>query len=303
MVDYIWVWGLTGLIVLAGVLGRAVARRARTARLLRRAQRSIAVGEQQAALAMLTRAIELDDSLALAYALRSQVLVRAGVVDRALDDAGEAVRLAPTSHHSRLARARLYDYLGRYEDAAAELVIALEHHAAWVTGYLELARCYLLLGEPACAVATLERLAARVGARDPLRYDALVMVGSVYEQRLRDFDAAVEAYTRAIVAAPNRRVGYLRRGWALRARGEYQLAAEDLLSAAQRPLWPDDLRLHYWLQSQTGTWSEGEREAFERRREPWIAVLERMLFDESEDLPDPEPDRLVAPAAPQIYLN
>ncbi len=293
---------IVALILLSIGVG-AVALRARASRILRRAQRLMSSGEHQQALPLLTRAIALNPRIALAYTLRSQVLLRSGVVERALADADEAVRLAPNSHRSYLARARVYDYLGQYREAAQDLEAAIAHNPAWLSGYLELARYHLSLGDPERCLDVLERLTVRADAKDPLLYDALVIAGRVREESLCDVEGGIEAYSRAIALAPDRRVGYLKRGWALRAKGDYRRAAEDLLSAAQCPQRSEDLRLHHWLQAEPASWFETVARELGAGADDWMEVLQRILLEDADGALYLGARAPVQSAEPQIYLN
>lgn len=283
--------GLVGALV--GLAVGVVAPRLRVAQLLRRAQRLMSVGEHREALLLLSRAIEARPQTAFAYVLRSQALFQLDVIEHALADADEAVRLAPKSRYSRLARARLYAYYGRHQDAVVDLQAALRHDPQWLPGYFELACHYLTLGDPAQCFEALRQLTDRAGFDEPLRYDAQVVAGWVYEERLHNLEAAIERYSQAIALAPERRIAYVRRAWAFRVAGAYVQAAEDLLRAGRRLLSSEDLRLYHWLSmarnaaGHTGGWME---------------ALQRLLV-EDEDEPPPRAVVAAGPAEPQIYLN
>ena len=210
-------------------------------------------GHTSEALHLLTHVLALCPTFALAYVLRSQVRFQRGEDAEALADADRAVRHAPRNYRVYMLRALLRDYFGEYDEAIRDLQSAIFYNPNWREGYLDLAMHHLALGAPERSLEALEMLNARAG-RHPLRYNALVMAGLIYEENLCDFDTAIRYYSQAIALTPDRRVAHLMRAWALRAQGNYQAAATDLLYAARCPQPPEDKGLYDWLQAPYDPW-------------------------------------------------
>jgi tetratricopeptide (TPR) repeat protein len=291
--------GVTGvlLVLFTGVRWTAqyIAPYVQAIALLFRARNSLSNGHPSLEiLQLLSRAIRLHPRLALAYVLRGQVWCRLGADERAMEDVNTAVRLSPRNYRAYMVRAWLHDYFGNYQQAIDDLRTAILCNPDWHVGYLDLALHYLALGDAAHSLEVLERLSMRRRGR-ALRYDALVMAGQVYEENLNDFDAAVRSYSLAVALEPRRRVAYLMRAWALRSRGHYRAAAEDLLSAAKCPRPVTDQELYGWLQAQHDSWlylvahDPDERDA-------WRAVLQNgdLVYITDGDY---------TASDPQIFLN
>lgn len=252
------------------------------------------------ALPLLNRAIALNPKLALAYVLRSQVFYWLGDDDAALADADRGIRLGPRDYRAYMVRAVLHDYFGDYREAVRDLESAIFYNSQWLVGYLDLALHHLALNEPEKCLTVLKALGAHAN-RHPLHYNALVMTGLVYEENIRDFDQAIKQYSHAIELAPNRRVAYLMRAWALRAQGEYSAAATDLLRAAKCPQPPEDKGLYGWLQAQYDPWLYLVANDPEDRN-AWLAILKHS--SELARVPtDKPPTNFRPPGHSRFHLN
>ncbi len=251
----------------------------RAKRLIRQEQRL------EEALRMMEQVLAQQPDHALAYVLRSQVLYKLGADTEALADADQAIRLAPRSYRGYMLRALLHDYFGEYHNAIRDLQSALFYNPRWLVGYLDLALHYLALGEPERSLRVLLALSLRAEGHS-LHYNALVMSGLVYEENFNDFDAAIQSYSRAIEVAPERRVAYLMRGWALRAQGDYRAAAEDLLQASACTQPPEDEGLYDWIQAQYDPWLYLVAHD-PRDRNAWLAALKRGVVAHAAPAPGP----------------
>jgi tetratricopeptide (TPR) repeat protein len=142
-----------------------------------------------------------------------------------------------------------------------------------------LAQLHVKLEDYQSSLATLHDLSLHAPT-DSTRYESLIMTGILYEEKLKDLDAAIATYTRAIPILPDRKIGYLRRAYAYSNRGDLYQAAEDLLRAAQRLPTPEDQGQYYWLRAVC----YGRRytiTAEEEDLKAWIAALETSIRDDS----------------------
>ncbi|GEM_PF-6894571 len=115
----------------------------------------------------------------------------------ALEDANEAVRLAPESAEARLARGRLLISLGRFSDAVAEYSEVLHRRRDHADALVGRGRARLAGAEPLLAIDDLSR-ALELRPNDG---DALEARGAAYFA-LRRYDPAIADWTRAIELRP-----------------------------------------------------------------------------------------------------
>jgi tetratricopeptide (TPR) repeat protein len=239
----------------------------------------VSVGGFQQALSVLNRAVDFAPRLVSARLVRSAAYAGLGQLDLSLDDAERAVKLAPQSHEARLVRARLFSYHGLYEDAIKDLRIGIGAKPDWITGYMELMQLHIRLQDYNSSLATLRDLSTNNDS-DQVRYDSLIYSGWVYEEKLSDLDSAITAYTRAIPLLPDRKIGYLRRACAYRARGDKYQAAEDFLRAAQRNPTPEDTGQYHWLRAAC-YWGRYVITDDAADFQAWIDALERSVKEDA----------------------
>jgi len=82
------------------------------AAMMDRAFRLKSSGKMAKAISVLTRTLHLDRKLWQAYQYRAELRAAQGDYRGALDDVGQAIRLAPKEQHLYLLRARLYQAMG-----------------------------------------------------------------------------------------------------------------------------------------------------------------------------------------------
>jgi tetratricopeptide (TPR) repeat protein len=250
-----------------------------SANLIERARWLIQDGQFEAALSRLNRAAQLSPRRAETYTMRSAAYAGMGQLDLAVEDAGRAVQIAPRQPGPRLTRARLYSYQGLYEEAIDDLRTAIREKPDWTAGYLELAQLHIKMQDYDSSLATLRDLSLQTKSEET-RYESLMMAGWVYEEKLKDLDGAIATYTRAIPILPDRKIGYLRRAYAYRTRGDLYQAAEDLLRAAQRAPTPEDDGQYHSLRAVC----YGRRYTItgdERDLAAWIDALEQSVREDA----------------------
>ncbi len=266
---------------MGGIGSLMIAPNLRAKALLYYGREMVELADYPRAMAYLNKAATLAPYAPSVYIARSMAYKGLGHVDLAFEDADRAVNLAPDLVAGRLARARLFADYGLLEEAREDLLHALEQHPAWSVGYLELAQVQLALNDPEGSLRALDTLVSRLPDDPEITYDALILAGKIYEENLNDLDAAIESYSRAIPLAPDRKIGYLRRSWALRIRGDLQQAAEDLLEAASRPKLAEDEDLYHWIRAQCYAW----RYMITRDRRDRAAWVEALRRSAAEDAP------------------
>ncbi len=280
--DSVFPWAIGGVaLVVVGISALIEAPKIEAAHLVEQARHLIEAGQFREAIQPLNRAIELRPRYVSAYLVRSAAYAGISQLDLAVEDAERAVKIAPKLPETRLTRARLYSHRGLHEDAIRDLRVGISQKPDWATGYLELAQLHVRLQDYASSLATLRDLSLYTSS-DATRYDSLIMAGWVYEEKLKDLDGAIATYTRAIPIMPDRKIGYLRRAYAYRSRGDLYQAAEDLLRAAQRMPTPEDADQYHWLRAVC----YGRRYTItgdERDLTAWMAALERSIREDGHE--------------------
>ena len=270
---------VAAILLTVSALTLIAAPRVESAKLTEQARALIRGEHFQDALSQLNRAVELSPRHAEAYTVRSAAYAGLGQLDLAVDDAERAVRIAPKQTGPRLTRARLYSYQGLHEDAMNDLQTGIREKPDWTAGYIELAQLHVKMHDYESGLATLRDLALQA-VPEQIRYDSLMMAGWVYEEKLKDLDGAIATYTRAIPLQPDRKIGYLRRAFAYRTRGDLYQAAEDLLRAAQRIPTPEDAGQYHSLRAVC----YGRRYTItgdERDLVAWIDALEHSIREDA----------------------
>ncbi|MCC7205654.1 MAG: tetratricopeptide repeat protein [Anaerolineae bacterium] len=232
------------------------------------------------ALQAASRALELAPHLSSGYIVRGAAYAGLGQLDLAIHDAEQAVRVAPHDPEARRARARLYSYRGLHSDEAQPRT-SLHGSPEWVAAQFEMAQLYARLRDYERSLSALQALTADELPAET-RYNALVAAGWLYEDKLKDLDNALHSYTRAIPLQPDRKLGYLRRAFVYRSRGDHFQAAEDFLRAAERAPTAEDEGKYHWLRAVCF----GRRYLItqdERDMRAWLAALQRSM---QEDAPE-----------------
>ncbi len=235
-------------LAVAGMIAHVLSPHVEARRLVRQARALAALGRVREAIACTNSAIALVPDVTGAFVVRSALYAGLGQLDMAVDDAEHAVRLSPRHPEARLARARMYSRYGLHEDALLDLQVGLAERSDWAAGYLESAYLYVRLQEYERALESLASLQRHVRAESS-RYEAYLLAGWIGEEKLKDFERALSAYSRAIVLQPERRPAYARRAALYTARGDRLQAAEDWLRAAQCPPHPSERGRAAWLRA------------------------------------------------------
>lgn len=124
-------------------------------------------------------------------------------------------------------RAGYYHLLGDYERAAQIYTQDIEKEPAQIINhYLARASCYILMGQKERAVADIER----VLKISPNHAFAMELRGEVYALE-KNFDAALDLFSRVQAASPHWAVPYFDRASILLDRKEYQPALDELNKA------------------------------------------------------------------------
>jgi tetratricopeptide (TPR) repeat protein len=113
------------------------------------------------------------------------------------------------------------------------------------------------------------------------RYEAYLLAGWICEEKLKDLDRALSAYSRAVALQPERRAGYARRAALYTARGDRLQAAEDWLRAAHCPVHESERTRGAWLRAVC----YGKRYALTRDAadwQLWRAALEASVQQDAE---------------------
>jgi len=260
----LFLWITAFGLAIAGMVAHVLSPHVEARRLVQQARRLAEMGRVREALLYTNRAIALVPDVTSAFVVRSALYAGIGQLDMAVDDAERAVRLSPRYPEARLARARMYSRYGLHEDAILDLQVGLDERPDWAAGYLESAYLYVRLQEHEKALETLQALQRHVRA-PASRYEAYLLAGWICEEKLKDLDRALSAYSRAVALQPERRAGYARRAALYTARGDRLQAAEDWLRAAECPALESERTRSAWLRAVC----YGKRYALTREAADW----------------------------------
>lgn len=171
----------------------------------------------------LEKALERNPQNSGALYLRAAVHIQRGDLPSALADASRLVELEP--REGLLLRARIHRQQKDYEKAAADLTEAIAADPAYQAAYEYRYQVYLDMNDFEKALADAERIAEISPSR------GMVFKGDVYAKQ-KNYDASIEAYTKAIESDPENATAYNNRGYhrAL-ARRDLDKAAEDAATA------------------------------------------------------------------------
>jgi len=162
-------------------------------------------GRPEAALEAVGRALDLNIRSGDAYRERGRAYVALGDLDRATEELGRAVTLAPEDRKDWMAhhyRGVAYNRLGRNEDAAAEFRQAVELAPAFARAVTNLGGVLQLLGRTDEAIDVLKQAAERCQCAT-----AYSNLATTYHELGRE-DDAIEAYEQAVRMADARAEHY-----------------------------------------------------------------------------------------------
>lgn len=191
-------------------------------------------GDESAALADFSRAIELDDSFPAAYAGRAIIFARLGAYKEAELDASRVVELRPEHPAGYATRAVARAALGQYELAAGDLRLATrplpESAQGWDAYFM---RC-MALGEGGRLDEAIDdcRQSLQLNDRHAGTYEIL---GRLHYQAGR-YREALEALDQMLRLVPDDALALANRAAVYRELGQYDEALEDLeRSLSQEP--------------------------------------------------------------------
>ncbi len=219
-------------------------------------------GDVEGAVALLSRAVELDPGLADAQFNLGIGLWRLGRSEAAIRAMQEAARLQPDDYDAHMRLGAWLAVGARYGDAVAEYERAtglrIESPEAW----LKLAQVYEAAGKSRAAVEAYRRVLGLLGRDDPLVLEALLKAALRAEdgptavdaaRRLlarrsdhegflllgdalllsKQAEAAIQEYKKAVALAPNAARGHLRLATVYTQLNQPEPAAEQLLEAVR----------------------------------------------------------------------
>jgi tetratricopeptide (TPR) repeat protein len=231
-------------------------------------------GDIEGAVALLTRAIELDPGLGDAHFNLGIGLYRLGRREDAIREMQEAVRLQPSDFDAHMRLGAWLSAAGQLGEAVAEFERATALRMESLDAWLRLAQAYDAAGRGRAAVEAYRRVLGLLGRDDPLILEALLKAAtqakdgptavevarkllarrSDHEGFLAlgdalmlngESEAAIREYQKAVALAPNSARGHARLGAAYAQANQFEPAAEQLLRAVR--LEPDQLEYYQVL--------------------------------------------------------
>ena len=196
--------------------------------LTRSAQEKIGQGDHEGAIADATKAIELDPTIALAWATRGRVRILRDDFDGGIADATKAIELDSKLGEGWLARAMGYlskeDYPRAISDSASACALDPKLPAAWVVR----AQAKRMSHDWTGALDALSRAMELA----PLM-DAPWLVRAATLDEKGDVDGAIEAYSKAVSLNPGMVKTWLARGALLAQKGDHERAIADYTKALE----------------------------------------------------------------------
>jgi tetratricopeptide (TPR) repeat protein len=218
-------------------------------------------GKPEAAIADLTRALELDPALATAFAQRALARNELGQQEAAITDFTQAIELDGTQADPYFNRGLTYLNLARLEAALADFTTASDLTPGDISTFAMRGEVKRRLGDAAGAIADLEH--ARSIATDRKDFDALEEMirsvtsttsmtglpggapyqgpgdaGDLYNEgndlvEQGGYEAAIAAYTKAIERDPAFTFAFINRSLAQQYLGRLDLALADMTRAVE----------------------------------------------------------------------
>ncbi len=194
-------------------------------------------GQQQEAVATVTRAIEQDRDSAEAYQLRKDLLFPSQDWEALLADLSEIVRLRPKDPTSYTERAMAYVQLGQFERAILDCNKAAELDSTCADAYFHRGYALLRLGRVAEAEADRRRCLLLMADPEELEAsDRTELIVTLLNRGDRSMELghaeeAVQAYSAILLELPDHIEARALRGRAYAKLGRFEEATRDLLEA------------------------------------------------------------------------
>jgi tetratricopeptide (TPR) repeat protein len=189
-------------------------------------------GELEQALANYDRAIVLNPNLAMAYSGRGVVYAERNDLQRAVADLTHAIELDPDDVEAYIERARFYGLQQNFEQTLADLSHAIDLEPDNTTALRFRGMAYARLGKYEQALADHEH-AIDLDPTDAISYRTR---GVTYLD-MADYNEAIADFTQAADLDPNDVLAFRNRGEAYESLGDYEQAISDYTRALE--LKPD----------------------------------------------------------------
>ena len=189
----------------------------------RKGSEALAKGQADAAIGLLSRAIQLDAKYAPAYCDRGLAWAMKGELDKALADLSTAIQLAPTGGRSYFNRGFAHFQKGEYDKALADYSEAIRLHPDYAEAYRDRGYVRTLKGNLEQALADLD-FALRLNPKDPSAYASR---GKTYCD-LGDWESAIADYDQALQLDAKDAATWCDRGNARAMRGDFDAALADV---------------------------------------------------------------------------
>jgi tetratricopeptide (TPR) repeat protein len=249
---------------------------------LERGVARIRANDPAGAIPDLTRAIELDPSLAMAFNWRGHCLNLLGTPDQALPDYDRAIQLEPRYAWSHYARGMANYNLGRYDAAIAGYTRAIELDPTFVKAWHWRGFTRKLVGDYADSAADLHH-GLELQPGDPWALSELAKV----EQALGDLDACQIALDEIVDRDPSNGSTHAQLGFLHAVRGNRSHSIEEFGKACDLKA-PEETYARIW------TWMQRDDRAaadatlhtwFQEARidDPWEVQLVSFLLGEGTD--------------------
>jgi tetratricopeptide (TPR) repeat protein len=178
------------------------------------------------AIADFNQAIRLDQNVPFAYLFRGGAYYAKGDHDRAIADYTEAIRLSPAYASAYSNRGSVYNAKGDYDRAITDFDQAIRISRNDASAYNNRGGAYYRKGDYDQAIEDYTK-AIRLDPNDATSYSNR---GRAYESK-GDYDRAMADYDQAVRLDPNFAPVYSNRGGAYYRKGEYDLAIADFNQA------------------------------------------------------------------------
>jgi import receptor subunit TOM70 len=151
-------------------------------------------GENEAALADLTKSVELDSSLTQSYIKRASMHLETGDRDAAAKDFEIAEEKNSTDPDIFYHRAQLHFILGEFAEAAKDYQKSIELDRDFIFSHIQLGVTQYKMGSIASSMATFRRCVKNFDKTPDVYnyYGELLLDQSKYEEAIEKFDTAVE---------------------------------------------------------------------------------------------------------------
>ncbi|MER3447202.1 MAG: hypothetical protein C4291_10325 [Candidatus Dadabacteria bacterium] len=164
------------------------------------------------------------------YFSRGEGYLKRGMLDKAIAEFSEAIKINPRDANAYYNRGIAYYYKGQYDQAISDFNKVLEINPGSVMAYKSRGLAYQKKGQYDKAISDYDNAIKEI---DPVYTEIHINRGVAYARSKGEYDKAISDYSKAIEINPKNALAYYNRGIAYQAKGRYDKAISDYSKAIE----------------------------------------------------------------------